>query len=482
MRRTAVLSLFAIVCLSACGDDDVVPPVDAGDVDAGDVDAGPPRDAGPSTRSISYTPTGCGYTVTSPDVGEALMGGDAVGATPSIDHVHVSWAGPTTSTFAVNWRSDSATMLSQVLYGTDEAAVRVADGAGTGVSVQLGHTMFYSGLADPRGTGTRLHEVHVCGLTPATRYFYKVGGPGHWSDAFDVTTGPALGATAPWSFAVTGDSRSDPMAAAETMSAVDARAPDFQIFSGDTVVLGANQPDWNAFFEAGAGAFTMQDLLAHVPFMPTNGNHEDLAVNFLAQFAMPQQVTTGELAQGEEWYSFDYANAHFAVVNDYPDERVSTEQTEWLRADLMAVDRGTTPWLFVMHHRGLYSSSLHGSNDVARAAWQPVFDAARVDIVFNGHDHNYERSKPMRGFQTGTMDGALVAEGTNGVPMVAESGTMYIVAAGSGAPLYASDTSYFTHLSESTRNYGIVEIEGRTLRFNAYRLDGSMLDSFEYTK
>ena len=482
MRRSATFILVLGLVLPACGDDDVVVPgADAG-TDAGGVDAGVPVDGGTSMRTISYTPAGCGYVVATPEVNEAAMGGDAVGATPAVDHVHVSFAGPTTSTFVVNWRSDSATTLSQVLYGTDEAAVRAADSAAAGVSVQAGHTMFYSGLADPRGTGTRLHEVHVCGLVPGTRYFYKVGGPGHWSDAFDVRTGPAVGSAAPWSFAVTGDSRSDPMAAAEIMQRVAGHAPDLQIFSGDTVLLGGAQPEWNAFFEASAGAFTMQDLLARVPFMTTNGNHEALGVNYFAQFAMPQEVTTGELGQGEEWYSFDYANAHFAVVNDYPDERVSAEQTEWLRADLAAVDRGTQPWIFVIHHRGLYSSSMWGSNAVARAAWQPVFDAARVDVVFNGHDHNYERSKPMRGFQAGTMDGQLVAEGTNGVPMIAESGTMYVVAAGSGAPLYDSGTSYFTHLSESTRNYGIVEIEGRTLRFSAYRQDGTVLDSFEYTK
>ena len=66
---------------------------------------------------------------------------------------------------------------------------------------------------------------------------------------------------------------------------------------------------------------------------------------------------------------------------------------------------------------------------------------------------------------------------------MAESGTVYIVAAGAGAPLYGVDTSCeHTHVIESTRNYVIVDVEGRSLKVRAYRLDGSELDAFDYSK
>src|SRR5688500_3128265 len=85
----------------------------------------PPGDAGPRPDpvhpvSLEYTPDGCGYLVRTPEVAEASRDGAAIGAAPAPDHIHVSWAGPSDTTFAVNWRTDHDTHLTRVLYGTDE--------------------------------------------------------------------------------------------------------------------------------------------------------------------------------------------------------------------------------------------------------------------------------------------------------------------------------------------------------------------------
>jgi len=56
------------------------------------------------------------------------------------------------------------------------------------------------------------------------------------------------------------------------------------------------------------------------------------------------------------------------------------------------------------------------------------------------------------------------------------------VAGGAGAPLYRSGVCGHTHRSESTRSYVVLDIDGRTLRYRAMRLDGSVIESFEYTK
>ena len=429
----------------------------------------------------TYTPTGCGYDVTAPEGTEVTLGGTAVGDAPAPDHVHVSFAGDPASTFAVNWRTDLGTTVTQLLYGADEAEVTAADGPGGGVSLQEGHTIRFTPLL---GMSTRVHEVHVCGLAASSRTFYKVGAPGAWSAVYDVSTGPAKGAAELFRFAVTGDARNAPDVFAEIQAALFARGVDFELFSGDAVILGPNQPEWDMFFSATSGADAVEDVLARLPFMAANGNHDGLAVNYLVQFALPEELSTGERAP-EEWYAFDYANAHFVVLNDTTasDDVISGDERDWLVADLSAVNRATTPWIFVMHHKPAYScATAHGSDVALRSAWQPVFDQYAVDFVFNGHDHDYERSKPIRGFDTGSTNGSLAPAGPGGIP-VAESGTVYVVAAGAGAPLYGVDLDcYHTELAESVRNYVIVEVEGRTVRFDAYRIDGTTLDSFEYTK
>ncbi|HJL06197.1 MAG TPA: fibronectin type III domain-containing protein [Polyangiaceae bacterium LLY-WYZ-15_(1-7)] len=490
---------FALLLLYPCEETGLVEQEteDAGTLDDGAVIE---RDASmPELQSLSYTPDGCDYEVATPELLFAERGGDEAGSEPTPYQVHVGWSGPTQSTFNVNWRTDGeGTTFARILYGTSESAVAGADDdTAEGVSMQNGHTLVYetatTNLIELDGRVT-LHEVHVCGLEPDTTYYYKVGGPGNWSEVYDVATGPELGSTAPWSFASTGDSRNNTENAWPlSQRRVRDRGVDLQIFSGDAVFLGTLQPDWDQFFSASDGDFEVTDLLARVPLMMSNGNHDNLAVNYVASFAMPQEVSEDERAQGEEWYSFDYANAHFIVLNDsVADESVlAGAQASWLRADLEAVDRDVTPWVFAVHHRPFYTClSTHRPDVGLRQAWQPVFDEYEVDIVFTGHNHVYERSQPIRGLEG--VEGVLASAGPNGVPAIGSegsgsgrpSGTLYVVAAGVGAPLYAvSDECPTTNIAESVQNYVTVEIEDRSLTFTARNaMTDAVIDEFSYSK
>jgi 3',5'-cyclic AMP phosphodiesterase CpdA len=430
-----------------------------------------------------YQPGCCEHAVGIPEVTESGWDTGTVGADPTPKNIHLSFVGPADTTFTVNWRTDPETTATQLLYGTDRAAVEAADGpSGDAVKRVTGHHMLYGSLLD--ATQSRVHEAHVCGLTASTAYFYKVGAPGAWSAVVETATAPVKGATEVIRFSVTGDSRDDVSIWAQVQKAVADQGVDLQVFTGDAVNIGVNQSEWNNFFEASTGDFRVEDGLSRAPFMVVNGNHDSLSVNFIAQFAVPQEVSDGETAQGEEWYSFDYGNAHFVMLNDTPQaSALSQTQREWLEADLAAVDRSVTPWVFAAHHQPTYSCrGSHGSYLQLRTHWQPVFDQHQVDFVFSGHDHLYERSFPMRGLD-GT-NGVVAESGTDGVP-VNQSGTVYVVTAGAGAELYTADDSCYHVVpgkSESVNNYVIVELEDRTLRLTTYRLNGSVLDQFEYTK
>jgi hypothetical protein len=448
-----------------------------------DPDLGADVDGGTSTTaSLTYRPEGCSYDVSTPNIRNGVVDrhADDVGATPTPDHVHVSFAGPTTSSFAVNWRTRGIdTRAAVVVYGTDEAAVRgyVEGDLPAGVLRQTGHSMIYG-----RERNFRVHEAHVCGLTAGTRYFYKVGAPGAWSGVYDVATSPEIGTTSAWRFAVTGDSRNEPAIWAETQKRVHDEGVDLQLFSGDAVVFGTNQGEWDAFFEASNMGVAVTDVLARVPFMTANGNHDALAVNYLAQFAMPQDSTPSE-----EYFSFDYGNAHIVFLNDTTTAATITRQREWMTEDLRRVDRARTPWVFVVHHRPTYTCATAHDPDInLRTQWQPVYDMFEVDFVFNGHNHNYERTLPIRGFASGTNEGVSFNT-MNGIPLDSAGrvvGTVYVTAAGAGAPLYGVDPSStsYTYIAESVRNYVIVEIEGKRMRYRAYRLNGTEIDAFEYTK
>lgn len=73
----------------------------------------------------------------------------------------------------------------------------------------------------------------------------------------------------------------------------------------------------------------------------------------------------------------------------------------WLRAELSAVDRASTPWLVVQMHAGFYSTALVHSYEAEcmRQAYEPLFREFGVDLVLSGHDHMMERSAPTYNYQ-----------------------------------------------------------------------------------
>ncbi len=75
-------------------------------------------------------------------------------------------------------------------------------------------------------------------------------------------------------------------------------------------------------------------------------------------------------------------------------------QTAWLERTL-AAGRGdeSVDWIVVQMHQCAASSSARGNgSDLGiRQDWLPLFDRYEVDLVLAGHDHDYERSFPLRG-------------------------------------------------------------------------------------
>src|SRR5204862_4503071 len=98
------------------------------------------------------------------------------------------------------------------------------------------------------------------------------------------------------------------------------------------------------------------------------------------------------------------------------------------------------------------SSSRHGSRPDLQASLGPVFEGRHVDVVFNGHDHDYERTFPMVG--TTPTDTAMEPD------YVSPAGPVFVVSGGGGNDLYTSGTSVFTAKSESVHHVTVVDVAG----------------------
>jgi len=206
-----------------------------------------------------------------------------------------------------------------------------------------------------------------------------------------------------------------------------------------------------------------RDLLPRLPLWATVGNHDVSAaggVPWSGFFITPANNPAGV----PNYYSFDAGNAHFAVIDSNQSTSPGSPQYTFLDNDLAA---STALWKFVAFHHSIYSSgTVHGSNLPVRANLVPLLDKHAVDLVFMGHEHNYERTKPLRANQ-------VVAPGT---------GTVYVTSGGGGHDLYPLRSSSFTAYAESAFEITRVAIDRGTLQLQMIRADGAVRDSLTLVK
>ena len=95
-----------------------------------------------------------------------------------------------------------------------------------------------------------------------------------------------------------------------------------------------------------------------------------------------------------------------------PTARATPPRRDWLANDLATTTR---KWKFVFLHQTPYSCANGvasiGSDTTVRTTWGPIFEHYGVDIVFDGHDHIYERSIPLDDFAD--ADGTPGSDGTH---------------------------------------------------------------------
>ncbi len=454
-----------------------------------------------ATTAFTYTPQGCAYTYSPPArlgfQGLALDDSGPVSAPKAQpQRVRVGLGGDTTkgkagyadpaTSAAFTWESAESNHAAKLKIGTSATAL---------TQIQTGYAWTL-----PPGIGTAdtyFHEVHICGLTAGATYFYQVGGGPTgsevWSATQSFTTLPTSGTI---TVGVFGDARDQ----VSTWQAVNTRMRDpmmgvaMSLVGGDVVDIGAEQVLYDQWLDAiwqpnGAGQFL---TLGQMLILPINGNHENDTATSFANWALPG---TSSDPYAETYASFDVGNTHFAMIDDEqiassPKGAEAVAQLAWLDADLAAAnaDRTNHPFIVVIGHRCMFSTSTHGTDpDVlaTRGVLVPLYDKHSVDLVINGHDHDYERSLPLKAGPT-----------PSGAPLVG-AGTTYVVSAGAGADAYATGTpAAFTAKSVAygsgtsyIGSYSLLTLSGKTLTLTAYGLKASsttvggddMIDTFTAT-
>lgn len=170
---------------------------------------------------------------------------------------------------------------------------------------------------------------------------------------------------------------------------------DMLLLPGDLAYADFLQPLWDSF------GHLVEPLASQRPWMVTQGNHEVEKVPIIhstpftaynARWHMPfeESGSTSNL-----YYSFDVAGVHVIMLGSYTDFDPDSDQFKWLQGDLGKIDRGKTPWIVALIHAPWYNTNTdhqeEPESDLMKQYMEVLLYKARVDIVFAGHVHAYER-------------------------------------------------------------------------------------------
>ena len=341
------------------------------------------------------------------------------------------------------------------------------------------------------------HTVTLSALEKGATYYYRVGSAekGWWSDTGSIRTADGSDNV---TFLHLADPQSQTQAQyerawAKTFKEALETYPetDFVINTGDLVDHGDNQKQWAWMFN------TASESLMNTYMMPAAGNHEDHGTNALDNYFVLPNVPEQDKTTGV-YYSFDYNNAHFAVLNSNnlnENEGLSDDQIKWLTDDMTSSD---AQWKFVTIHKAPYSQGSHYKDDdvcAIREQLQTLMPQLGIDMVFQGHDHVYMRTGSLVNNANTTYETAyLNHNGKVYKTQVQPTGTTYVISGTCGVKTYIQNDvtltdKYFPRgesiLSVDAPMFSAVEIRDGILYFDAYSVteNGSeSVDSFAIQK
>ncbi len=345
--------------------------------------------------------------------------------------------------------------------------------------------------------GYYMHKVTVSGLKAGTTYYYTVGDSQLRSRVCSFTTDAGRGT--PMRFLAFADvqasSEENFAQAASVVRAGYEMFPDaaFSVNLGDYVNDCTND-EWNWYFEQFA---FLNDSLS---MAPVAGNHE----GNLKWFWFDSMFNIGKAENSASitgcYYSFDYGDAHIAVLNSNDMYPMSEQQINWLKNDMNGTD---ATWKIVMMHRSLYSAGKHTNKPdsaIMRHMLLPVIDELDIDLVLGGHEHMYLRTYPVAGEGVVEEDATYVTEIVNGHETtfaVDPEGTVHVMPATAGTKRYEVNENALPYIQqaaakmETTRDKGgvftTIAIDEGTLVYEAYLVDDqtgevSLFDSFGIKK
>jgi Icc-related predicted phosphoesterase len=393
----------------------------------------------------------------------------------------------------------------------------------------------------PPGPAIEPHRVYraaLNGLKSGEEFAYRVSQNG--KVVFEANAKARKTGNAPYRFVTFGDTAQNTPSERAIVYQTSLAKPDFLFITGD-IVYGAGRiseyrdhyfPIFNAD-EASATAGA--PLIRSVPNIAAPGNHDSGRPNFqrypdaMAYFLYWDQPLNGPLnsldtknipsVNAEDLgrkeflsgaadrfpsmanFSFNYGNSHWLVLdsNNYSDW-TDADLRAWVKKDLESAKDAT--WRFVAFHHPGFNSAKEHFNDQWMRVLSDIFEQEKVDVVWAGHVHNYQRSFPLTFVPKPGEDGKLVAkngavagefkldknfaDGASGKP----KGVIYIVTGAGGAELYSPEMQkapeswqpFTDKFVSEIHSFTVVDIDGKKMKVKQISETGEEVDAWKITK
>ncbi|XP_021669759.2 purple acid phosphatase 2 [Hevea brasiliensis] len=368
--------------------------------------------------------------------------------------VHITQGDHDGKAVIVSWVTEELPGSNSVLYWTENSTHKEAKGKHKTYK-------FYN------YTSGYIHHCTIRNLEYNTKYYYVVG-IGHTTRQFWFVTPPAVGPDVPYTFGLIGDlGQSFDSNKTLTHYEMNPQKGKTVLFVGDLSYAdtypnhdNVRWDTWGRFVERSA---------AYQPWIWTAGNHE---IDFFPEIGetKPFKPYTHRYhvpykASGSTapfWYSIKRASAYIIVLSSYSAYGKYTPQYQWLEAELPKVNRTKTPWLIVLMHSPWYNSYNYHymEGETMRVMYEPWFVQYKVDVVFAGHVHAYERSERISNVAYNIVNGKCT-------PVADQTAPVYITI-GDGGNLEGLATNMtepqpaYSAYREASFGHAIFDIKNRT--------------------
>ncbi|WRX14997.1 Calcineurin-like phosphoesterase domain [Theobroma cacao] len=393
--------------------------------------------------------------------------------------VHITQGDHVGKAVIVSWVTDDEPGSSTVLYWSENSKQKkMAEG-------KVKTYKFYN------YTSGYIHHCTIRNLEYNTKYYYMVG-VGHTMRKFWFTTPPEVGPDVPYTFGLIGDlGQTFDSNSTLTHYEQNPRKGQTVLFVGD-LSYADNYPNhdnvrWDTW------ARFVERSVAYQPWIWTAGNHE---IDFAPEIINGQPLSIlyllyvvanseGDIGVGETkpfkpythryhvpyraskstapfWYSIKRASAYIIVLSSYSAYGMYTPQYQWLKGELPKVKRSETPWLIVLMHSPWYNSYNYHymEGETMRVMYEPWFVQYKVDVVFAGHVHAYERSERVSNIAYNIVNGICT-------PVKNQSAPVYITI-GDGGNIEGLATNMtepqpaYSAYREASFGHAIFDIKNRT--------------------